>query len=95
MISYIILGEKSEKINCNRSFDLDISYGLNWYKSIFNNPQFSRKTRRIYFHMKDCSDKLFKDSDICIQSSHLDEIAIAKIIQELSERFIILKEYLF
>jgi len=45
--------------------------------------------------MKDCSDKLFKDSDICIQSSHLDEIAIAKIIQELSERFIILKEYLF
>jgi len=37
--------------------------------------------------LKDRFDKSFKDSDVCILSSYLDEIAIAKIIQELPERF--------
>lgn len=40
-----------------------------------------------YGSVEEYFDKSFKDSDICILSSHLDEIAIGKMLQELRKRF--------
>ena len=83
----ILTGKEVEKLNCNNSFDLDISYGLNWYKTIFLMNRSFQEKQNDYGSVEEYFDKSFKDSDICILSSHLDEIAIGKMLQELRKRF--------
>jgi hypothetical protein len=76
-----------KKLNCNLVFPVNVRIGKNNTKKIFfMNRSYQEKITE-YQTVQNYFSSFFKEADACILSSHLDQIEIEQMINELKKRF--------